>query len=329
MERVSSHGQKIGQYLRAMLCTGAVVSAQLWAQTAPPTGRFLALGESLDTRSQQQVLEQGRIFFYRPQSEAKDNAVSIYVNDRYHASLEAGAHATLCMQPTSAVRLGVRKAQVGQAPQDTLDSRSSVDLPRGQTLYVRVSQNSAGSASLSIIPDSQALKELEGSRQQIHTISRLPESQPCRLGQAPATQPVVTAAVAPVPAPAPERFVVSGDALFRYARSDASGLAAGGQAELDRLVARLRQNYAEIDRLSVIGYTDPLGRRHETISRQRAETVMAYLMSHGIRARQLQSEGRGASDLVIHTCGNQPTPQTIACNQPNRRVVIEVSGVRR
>jgi OOP family OmpA-OmpF porin len=32
---------------------------------------------------------------------------------------------------------------------------------------------------------------------------------------------------------------------------------------------------------------------------------------------------------VVRHCGSVATAQAIACNQPNRRVAIELSGVRR
>lgn len=304
-----------------ILALGAAVTPLAWSQT----GRFENQSEPFAAPSATQVLvaEQSRIVFYRPAGASQGNAASLYVNDGYHASLVAGGYAMICLAPATGVRMGVRQVQVGEPPKDGVDSAFSVDLQRGQTVYMRVSEGTVGRWSLQAVPPAEALGELDRTRRQTHTISRVVGAQECRLGALPAPVP------APVQAPPAQRFVLSGDALFQFGRGGRDGLTGRGLGELDGLLSQLRQEYMLIDRLSVIGHTDPIGGNHLTLSRQRAETVMGYLLSSGLRTKETHIEGRGPAELVVSNCGSQATPRVIACNQPNRRVVIEVSGTRR
>jgi outer membrane protein OmpA-like peptidoglycan-associated protein len=43
----------------------------------------------------------------------------------------------------------------------------------------------------------------------------------------------------------------------------------------------------------------------------------------------ITTEGRGDQDPVVSTCGWQINARTIACNAPNRRVVLGVMWQRR
>ena len=67
---------------------------------------------------------------------------------------------------------------------------------------------------------------------------------------------------------------------------------------------------------------------------QRAETVKGYLVSKGVDAALIQTEGKGESDPVV----NCPNPsrngqiknfrELVKCLAPNRRAVVEVVGSR-
>jgi OOP family OmpA-OmpF porin len=68
---------------------------------------------------------------------------------------------------------------------------------------------------------------------------------------------------------------------------------------------------------------------NQRLSVNRANTVRQYLKTSGQISAPVTSEGRGARQLVETRCDRQPTRAAIACNQPNRRVVTEVTGQRR
>ena len=69
-------------------------------------------------------------------------------------------------------------------------------------------------------------------------------------------------------------------------------------------------------------------------SLKRAEAVKAYLVSKGVDAQLIQTEGKGEADPVV----NCPNPsrngqiknfrELVRCPAPNRRAVVEVVGTR-
>jgi outer membrane protein OmpA-like peptidoglycan-associated protein len=258
---------------------------------------------------------QSRVVFYRAAQSALTGATSIFLDGRYHASLEPGAWSSLCYK-TGPTELGARQMQVGSQPKDLPDTITAMSLMPGQTHYVRV-QQSADKPVLQPVAAAQALQELAGTRQQIHTISRV--EQVCQQGGAPAIAPVT------------ERITLPADTLFAFDRSDAQAMTGAGVQAIDRLMARLRADFAQIDHLHVIGHADPLGQseRNEKLAQDRAQTVRDYIVSRGMQDVRITTEGRGSREPVVTTCARKATPASIACNLPNRRVVVVVTGQRR
>lgn len=139
-----------------------------------------------------------------------------------------------------------------------------------------------------------------------------------------APQPVV---------PTSERFDLSADALFAFDRGDLAGLLPQGKAKLDELAARLGAVYAQVDRIRLVGHTDRLGSDgyNQKLSEQRAWTVKAYLQAQGIDA-PIQAEGVGESQPTGRTgqcMGERATHALTECLQPDRRVEVEIVGLRR
>lgn len=138
------------------------------------------------------------------------------------------------------------------------------------------------------------------------------------------------AAVVKAPEKVSERLDIAADALFKFDKSALSDLLPAGKARLDELVAKLNEVYAEIDHIVLTGYTDRLGSEqyNQRLSEQRAETVKQYLRAKGVSS-PIVATGKGAADQVV-ACGTEtrPTKELINCLQPNRRVSIEVSGVK-
>lgn len=158
----------------------------------------------------------------------------------------------------------------------------------------------------------------------MHTISRVTQARTCA-NAAPAEP-----AVAMVPA-MPQQFSLSGDALFAFGKSDKAGLTQEGLSTLDQLIARIRNDYTHINHIHVIGHADPLGSpaANERLSAERANTVRRYIENVSQISARVTSEGRGSRQPVVKTCGKAVTASAIACNQPNRRVLVEVVGQRR
>lgn len=156
------------------------------------------------------------------------------------------------------------------------------------------------------------------------------EPVPVAAAPAPVVQPPPPPPPPPPPAAAaPMRVSFSADSLFDF---DRSTVKPAGQQALDKFAADLRG--VQYDTVEVTGHTDRLGPHDYNLrlSTRRAEAVAAYLVrSGGIPAGKISAKGVDGADPVTHPgeCkGNKPTPALVACLQPDRRVVVEVSGTR-
>lgn len=151
---------------------------------------------------------------------------------------------------------------------------------------------------------------------------------------APAAVVAAAPVVAPAPAPAPvvvqkESITLLGDALFKFNKSGRDDLLPGG---LDRLreVAESLQRYRQIESIAYIGHTDRYGKPdyNDALSLARANTVRDVLASFGVKADKVSTEGRGNREPVVECSTKPPKAQQTVCLTPNRRVAIEVLGVK-
>lgn len=258
---------------------------------------------------------QSRLLFYRREQEsALPGATSVFVNDDYHTSLVPGAWSELCLPP-AAFEVGARQMRVGQPPRDRMDAITLLQGQGGQTLYLRVHEGT-GKPVLQPVTSGQAQEDLMGLRRQVHTVSRVAQGQPCKL--------------APATAQAPQHIRLAADALFKFARSDFDGMTALGVQALLELVEHIRRDFARIEHIHVVGHADPLGQRqaNEALAQARAQTVRSFIEQQNLPIQRITSEGRGDREPVVQ-CERSVSVQSIACHQPNRRVVVSVVGDRR
>jgi outer membrane protein OmpA-like peptidoglycan-associated protein len=112
------------------------------------------------------------------------------------------------------------------------------------------------------------MRDLKQSRLQVHTVSRVTQAQDCKVESAPA--PVQAAVMQPK-----DQYVLMVDVLFAFAKSDMAGLTQQGQATIDEMIARIQTKYERIDRIHLVGHTDPLGTAafNDRLARERADTV--------------------------------------------------------
>ncbi|MCK9514480.1 MAG: OmpA family protein [Ottowia sp.] len=133
----------------------------------------------------------------------------------------------------------------------------------------------------------------------------------------------VAAAPAPEPAPAPapvaQKVTYAADAFFDF---DKSNLKPEGRASLDELVSKIQDINLEV--VVAVGHTDSVGTEqyNQGLSERRAESVKQYLVSKGIEASRIYTEGKGELQPIA-------TNQTAAGRAQNRRVEIEVVGTPR
>jgi len=146
-----------------------------------------------------------------------------------------------------------------------------------------------------------------------------------------APPPARPAAPTPPPPPKPpavvpslEKVTLSADTLFNF---DKATIRPDAKAKLDDLVGKIKGVNLEV--VIAIGHADRIGsdRYNQKLSVRRAESVKAYLVSKGIPANRIYTEGKGEKQPV-KDCKPMPRKQLIECLQPNRRVEIEVVGTR-
>ena len=127
----------------------------------------------------------------------------------------------------------------------------------------------------------------------------------------------------PPPAPKPaapgvEKVTLAADALFDF---DKSVIKPEAKAKLDDLVSKLAGVNLEV--IVAVGHTDSVGTDayNQGLSARRANAVKQYMVSKGIEANRIYTEGKGESQPVADN-------RTAEGRAKNRRVEIEVIGTR-
>ncbi len=98
------------------------------------------------------------------------------------------------------------------------------------------------------------------------------------------------------------------------------------RSKLDDLVGKLRNVSLEV--IIAVGHADRIGgdAYNMKLSVRRADSVKAYLVSKGIAASRIYTEGKGERQPVKECKGDKKTKELIACLEPNRRVESEAVG---
>ncbi|ARL10459.1 outer membrane protein OmpA [Burkholderia pseudomallei] len=135
------------------------------------------------------------------------------------------------------------------------------------------------------------------------------------------------APVAPVaPAITSQKITYQADTLFDF---DKAVLKPAGKQKLDELAAKIQGMNVEV--VVATGYTDRIGsdKYNDRLSLRRAQAVKSYLVSKGVPANKVYTEGKGKRNPVTgNTCKQKNRKQLIACLAPDRRVEVEVVGTQ-
>ncbi len=132
--------------------------------------------------------------------------------------------------------------------------------------------------------------------------------------------PVAQAAPkAPAPTPMASKVVFNADTFFDF---DKSTLKPEGRKLLDQ-VAQQAQT-VDLETIIAVGRTDSIGteKYNLALSQRRAASVKAYLVSKGIQANRIYTEGKGEANPI-------DTNKTAAGRAKNRRVELEIVGTRK
>lgn len=133
----------------------------------------------------------------------------------------------------------------------------------------------------------------------------------------------------PAPKPAEQKVKLAADTLFDF---DKATLRPEGKAKLDEIVSQLGKYNVEV--ILAVGHTDRIGSDayNQKLSERRADAVKKYLLSKGVPANRVYTEGKGEKMPVTgDKCKNmgpenRRNKKLIDCLQPDRRVEIQVIG---
>ncbi len=156
---------------------------------------------------------------------------------------------------------------------------------------------------------------------------------------APAPAPVVEPRAAPTPPPppapvakpAPPKPSPLNVTLTDTFASGSAALSPQLRGRLDKDVIAKLGEFASISAVNVEGHTDRLGSTtsNQRLSERRADAVAAYLATKGVDKNKISTIGWGKI-YPVKACPDQKDRKALAeCLTPNRRVSVEVSGVRK
>lgn len=147
----------------------------------------------------------------------------------------------------------------------------------------------------------------------VYTPPPPPPPAPAPVQAAPAPAPV-----APPPVPTSEKVSFAAQALFDF---DKAVVKPEGKRALDELLSKLEGMNTEV--IVTVGHTDSIGTDayNQKLSLRRAEAVKAYIVSKGVDASRVYTEGKGETQPVAEN-------ETTEGRAKNRRVTVEVVGTR-
>lgn len=134
----------------------------------------------------------------------------------------------------------------------------------------------------------------------------------------PEVKPTTTAPASAAQAPSADKVTFEADAFFDF---DKSVLKPEGKARLTDLVSKLQGTDIEV--ILATGHTDSIGSDayNQKLSIRRAQAVKAFLVSKGMKADRIFTDGKGEKQPVASN-------QTREGRAKNRRVEVEVVGKR-
>lgn len=152
-----------------------------------------------------------------------------------------------------------------------------------------------------------------------------PTPVPAPTAKAVTPAPQRHAAVVPAALPVTRQVTLDADTLFDFNKAT---LRPAGRTALDEFLGKIKDMNPEM--IMAVGHADRIGSEgyNQRLSEHRVATVKTYLVSKGIDASRIHTEGKGETQPVTKAgeCAGKKSAKVIACLQPDRRVDIEVKG---
>ncbi|EMH1276890.1 OmpA family protein [Enterobacter pasteurii] len=243
----------------------------------------------------------------RDQDTLASKPLNIFLNGHLHTSL-------LPEHQAVALSLCPGKKELSVVSGDVKNPLRAVEetpyLEPGTLYFYQVAADDQAKMVARWVDRDQAKQVLANVKVQMHMVSRVVDDKSCPTGI----------------------YSISSSALFKLNRNDRGGMLPGAAQTLQKLAERIGTDYKTLDKVIVKGYADPLGREefNQRLSEKRAETIASLLIELGLPENVITSQGMGATHLLVDDCQsrNFKKKQLIECNQPNRRVEVEVYGTK-
>lgn len=249
--------------------------------------------------------DQQRLVMYRSPTARQVGVVALYVNNQYHTALQHNTFSAVCLDRRE---LNLRaKLRLNMGTQ-LVNLETELNLPAkpSQSHYVRVSEHADGRPRLDPVSPNVAMVELQNSRQQMHTQSRLTHQRECQVSSKPpnadTSQLVLT---------------LGADIWFAPRRTELKAITLQSHHELDAIIQKLDGPYKNASqmRVQITGHADDTDDpyQNEELAKVRAQTVSLYLLSNGLLPQMVHVEWSAAY--------NQTHPQD---GYHNRRAELAV-----
>ena len=149
-------------------------------------------------------------------------------------------------------------------------------------------------------------------------------------------QPVIPVAQPVIPVVPPQAQVeilnLSADALFKFNGSSLNDLLPQGRNELNQLASVIATGYVSVNQSHVAEPRDRLASHsyNHRLGLNRAQRVRNYLGQQGTPAEAISFASAGKSQPVTNGCYDVKQRQALqACLQPDRRVTVQITGVKK
>ncbi|MTD38546.1 OmpA family protein [Erwinia sp. CPCC 100877] len=247
----------------------------------------------------------------REQDEFADKPLNIFLDGAYHASLLPGHQAVAISLCPGRERINAVFGKIANTETLLQYADETPELKAGLIYFYQVAVDNQGKALARWVDSEQAKQVLANVKIQNHTISRVMENQKCPTGI----------------------YKIRSSTLFKINQYERDGMLSDSERILQQLAEKIATDYQSLDKIIVKGYTDPLGnfQYNKTLSEKRAKTIKEILEASDLPDDIITSQGMGASHLIVSDCNERHLNwrQIVQCNQPNRRVEIEVYGLKR
>lgn len=284
-----------------------VITGSLFTFTAQSAVDPSVFGDSYQPVASVPVSQSQVIYYHETQSAVKD-AAHVYVDGEYQSALLPGMFTTFCIAPGNHSLGSFQndaphyKGKEAQPYRDTFVG--------GKTYFMKVEAGKDGRPQM--VNAQQARQELKPLRSQAHTLNRASAVEQCRYTEQ-----------------ASMDYALSSDVLFNFGKASRNDISAQGRQAISELVGKLQKDGVHLNRIQVIGHTDPIGKpaTNLQLGQQRANTVRLLLAEGGLPLKNLSASSAGSQEPVINECSGT-REERIQCNAPNRRVVVRVDAAQ-